>query len=466
AEPVKEEDVDRNTNPAKAVVSNLALIGAPDAWALGYTGQGVVVGGADTGFDWDHEALKTKYRGWNAIDQVATHDYNWLAAALAATNCPDDNIPCDGGTHGTHIMGTMVGDNGSTEQIGVAPGAQWIGCRNHHEGTAATLVTYLDCMQFMMAPTALDGSSPDPTLAADVVSNSWSCAEGCGHLLVAPLENSIEAGIFYAASAGNDGPNCSTDVLPLSVHEAAVSTASTIHIGANADKISSFSSKGPAIADTDANGVPKPSRTSPDISAPGSTVRSSTSSPASYGNKSGTSMATPHVAAFAAVLISANEKLRGRPVLIEQVMRDTAVKLYAESNFCGGDDNTTYPNNTFGYGRIDVLAGVEYVTADSDNDGETDLFDNCTNIANPSQCNSNVGEDPFGNHCDADLDNNGIVNSLDLTIMRQSFGIAQPDPYHVADMDCNGIVNSFDLQMFRDQFGQPPGPGVDNSASP
>src|SRR5262249_22481873 len=48
---------------------------APLVWALGFTGQDIVVAGADTGIRWTHNALKPHYRGWDG--QNPDHDYNW-----------------------------------------------------------------------------------------------------------------------------------------------------------------------------------------------------------------------------------------------------------------------------------------------------------------------------------------------------------------------------------------------------
>ena len=88
---------------------NITLVGAPEVWALGYTGQGVVVGGADTGYDWDHPALiKNQYRGWDG--STASHDYNWFDATADPSLTPIDPFG-----HGTHTMGTMVGDDGGVE---------------------------------------------------------------------------------------------------------------------------------------------------------------------------------------------------------------------------------------------------------------------------------------------------------------------------------------------------------------
>ena len=96
----------------KAIEWNIALIGAPDVWAMGITGQGAVIGGQDTGYDWEHPALKNSYRGWNGAS--ANHSYNWHDSIhLDNAQCNGDStFPCDDADHGTHTMGTMVGDDG------------------------------------------------------------------------------------------------------------------------------------------------------------------------------------------------------------------------------------------------------------------------------------------------------------------------------------------------------------------
>ncbi|MBT8130933.1 MAG: proprotein convertase P-domain-containing protein [Gammaproteobacteria bacterium] len=95
---------------------------------------------------------------------------------------------------------------------------------------------------------------------------------------------------------------------------------------------------------------------------------------------------------------------------------------------------------------------------DGDGDNVEDDQDNCQRVANSSQCDTN--NDGLGNHCDADLDDDGIVNSFDLSAMRQAFGTSTPDPFHVADLNCDGVVNSFDLSIMRGAFGAEPGPGA------
>lgn len=91
-------------------------------------------------------------------------------------------------------------------------------------------------------------------------------------------------------------------------------------------------------------------------------------------------------------------------------------------------------------------------TADLDQDGVTDHTDNCTFVANPLQRDSD--SDGFGNLCDADFNNDCVVNVLDLGQLRA--GYFSNDP--VLDLDANGVVNAVDLGIFRTLFLNAPGP--------
>ena len=163
-----------------AVEPSLNHVKASQAWALGYKGQGVVVAGADTGVRWTHRAIKNQYRGFDPATGTADHNYNWRDAWAGVNSvCPlNSTVPCDDNDHGTHTVGTIVGDDGGANQIGVAPEAEWIACKNMAEGWGV-VPTYMDCMQWFIAPTDLAGNNPDPTKSPDVVNNSWGCVEVC-----------------------------------------------------------------------------------------------------------------------------------------------------------------------------------------------------------------------------------------------------------------------------------------------
>ena len=179
---------------------------APQVWSLGFTGQNIVVASADTGVRWTHNALKPHYRGWDG--QNADHDYNWHDSIHDSMSNPcgnDSPFPCDDVAHGSHTTGTMVGDDGAGNQIGMAPGAKWIGCRNMDQGNG-TPARYIECMQWFLAPTRIGGGDPDPTKAPDITNNSWECpaSEGCSFdTLQAAVEAQAAAGIMMVSAAQN-----------------------------------------------------------------------------------------------------------------------------------------------------------------------------------------------------------------------------------------------------------------------
>ena len=339
----------------RVVEPGVMQVHAPDVWALGFTGQNIVIANQDTGVRWTHQALKPHYRGWNG--STANHNYNWWDAIHSGGgSCtPNHQEPCDDDGHGTHTTGTTSGldsDDGGANQVGVAPGAKWIGCRNMDQGVG-TPATYTECFQFFMAPTDLSGQNPNPTLRAHVMNNSWGCppSEGCAaDTLRQVVENTQATGIFVEVSAGNAGPGCSTVNDPPAIYNASFSTGA-LTTGTNS--VVSFSSRGPVTVDGSG-------RIKPNVVAPGTGTRSSTrTSDTSYGSLSGTSMAGPHVVGVVALLWSAHPELARNIAATKQLVQSTAnPNMTASSNGsqCGGVGQI--PNNHFGYGLVDAIAAV------------------------------------------------------------------------------------------------------------
>ena len=320
---------------------------APQVWAEGFTGQQIVVACADTGVRWTHDALKPHYRGWDG--QNADHDYNWHDSIHDSTGnvCGNDSpFPCDDQFHGSHTTGTMVGDDGQGNQIGMAPGAKWIGCRNM-DANVGTPARYIECMQWFLAPTRINGADPDPTKAPDITNNSWECppSEGCSApTLQAAVESQAAAGIMMVSAAQNSGPACSTVQNPPGIYEATY-TAGALTTGT--DTIAGFSSRGPVTADGS-------NRIKPDISAPGTGTRSCTNTgDSAYTTASGTSMATPHIAGAMALLWSAVPSLRHQLTASRDALNNSAVHI--NSTQCG---TAGPPNNVYGWGRVDIFAAV------------------------------------------------------------------------------------------------------------
>ncbi len=362
--PLPQEQPPASLSFRNSIEWGLSTIGADAVWEMGYLGQGVVIAGQDTGYEWDHPSLISQYRGWNGNE--ADHNYNWHDAIHEVSpvhgdtsRTAEDNrcgldsaVPCDDHNHGTHTMGTMLGDDGQNNQIGVAPQAKWIGCRNMEAGYGSP-ATYIECFEWFLAPTDLKGEDPDPALAPHVINNSWSCPEmeGCTPdnwgIMERVVANLKAAGIVVVVSTGNSGrAGCGT------VNAPAAMFAGSFSVGATAenDSIAAFSSRGPV--EVDGSG-----RMKPDIVAPGVSVRSSIRG-GRYASYSGTSMAGPHVAGLVAMIISANPGLAGEVEQIEDIIRQTAVPKTTEEN-CGGVSGIEVPNNTYGYGRIDAVAAVE-----------------------------------------------------------------------------------------------------------
>ncbi|WP_308120174.1 S8 family serine peptidase [Streptomyces poriferorum] len=313
---------------------NLDSINAPKVWdELGINGSGTVVANIDTGVDYQHSTLMNKYRGLKA-DGTYQHEYNWFDATAS---CPGD-APCDDHGHGTHTMGTMVGDDRDGNKIGVAPGAQWI---------AAKACTPLGCEQdalmaagqWILAPTGRNGDNPRPDLAPDVVNNSWG-ADIIDTWYKDMVQAWTDAGIFPAFSNGNAGPDCATAGSP-----GAYTNSYATGAFDSAGDIAYFSSRG-----TGEDGAVKP-----DIAAPGVDVRSAAPG-GGFAVMSGTSMASPHTAATVALMWAASPAIRGDVAATERLLDRTAHDV--DDITCGG---TAENNNVFGEGRLDAYEAVASV---------------------------------------------------------------------------------------------------------
>ncbi|WP_328342481.1 S8 family serine peptidase [Micromonospora sp. NBC_00421] len=303
---------------------NIRMLGADRVWSeLDVTGAGVVIGSSDSGVDGTHPTLAAGFRGG---------DDSWYD--------PWDHTraPTDTGGHGTHTTGSAVGRDG----IGVAPGAQWVGCVNLDRNLGSP-AHYLDCLQFMLAPFPAGGNpftDGRPERAPDVLTNSWGCppVEGCDPGALRPATAALDAaGILVVAAAGNTGPDCGSIVDPPAPYPDVL----TVGAVGRDRAVTEFSSRGPV-----AGGATKP-----DLVAPGAEILSAMPG-GGYATLDGTSMATPQVAGVVALMWSANPALVGDLARTRSILRDTAQPAGPADLSCGPVAAST------GAGLVDAYAAV------------------------------------------------------------------------------------------------------------
>ncbi len=306
---------------------NIARVRADQVWSdFDIAGAGVVVANMDTGVDWTHPALQSKYRGSDG-----DHNYDWYDATGTYPY-----VPADGGGHGTHTMGTIVGsDSNGDYHIGMAPDAQWIAVKILNDDGVGYDTWIHAGFQWLLAPTDISGNNPDPSQAPDVVNSSWGPGlPNVADLTFLPDVQALRAaGIFPVFSAGNSGELSDGSVAtPAGFPE-------SFAVGATGfdNSIASFSSRGPSFWE----------ELKPEVSAPGVDIRSSVPGGGYEGSWNGTSMAAPHAAGLAALLLSANPTLTVDE--LENFMKYTAT-----------DFGDVGPDNTYGWGQIDAYEAVRW----------------------------------------------------------------------------------------------------------
>eukprot|EP01080_Neovahlkampfia_damariscottae_P002192 gene2192-2056_t len=330
------DEVEQKTEQVKEVnevESNIKWVKAPEAWALGHQGKGMIVGVGDTGLFHTHEALIDAYKGTKK-DGKFDHNYAW-GDPVGKTKAPFDSHG-----HGTHCSGTVAGGGKKGRKIGVAPKAKLIHCR-----ALANIAAQILCMQWWLAPTDLEGKNPKPKKRPHVVShsfNNWSCAPRCSPQYKQATAALITAGIAVVNSAGNRGPRCGS-INPNSRYPDQISVGA---LAKDSDEIARFSSRGP---NSDDKNILKP-----DVSAPGTQVVSASRTTSGYTAMSGTSMSTPNVAGGIALLWGAVPELQRNIKLTNKVLNESSKKQ--TSNSC---EPSGSPNGVFGYGTVNYLKAIQ-----------------------------------------------------------------------------------------------------------
>ncbi len=320
--------IDRST-PEPDVLTpawNIAKVCADSCWNAGFDGRGIVLGNIDTGVYTSHSGFGGR---WRSID-------GWFDGVNGQTSPYDDN------GHGTHTMGTICGGTYSGVEYGVAKGATFICAKGLNASGQGNSMTLRPCFQWF----ANLGSR-----SARAVGNSWGSDVQTSLEFWDDCINLRNLGIIPVFSIGNAGSGSGTAGTPGNF-------PTVFGVGATdaSDNIASYSSRGPAPNQspwTDTRYWPRAdwNRIKPNLSAPGSNV-TSFSRTGGTTTMSGTSMASPHVTGAIGILLQKNPTLDF-----------TALYNLLLDNIDRPSQGGTYPNNDYGWGRLNVWKALRATPA-------------------------------------------------------------------------------------------------------
>ena len=344
---------DEESRPAsntREITSNITQVNADQVWDLGFTGQGVVVAVIDSGVNYNHLDLADHL--WDGGDEYPHHGYDFYN---------NDNDPMDDHSHGTHCAGTVCGDGTAGSQTGMAPDATLMCIKVLSSGGNGSAAVTCNAMQWAVEH-GCDVFSMSLGWANSTITERTLFRNTCAAVL--------DAGVVGAIAAGNEGNMQGSYPIPNNVRAPGScpppymdpiqannigGLSCTVCVGAVDvnDNAAYFTSRGPVTwSNTEFGDYPYTAGSTtdfglirPDVCAPGVNIKSAYyGSNNGYTTMSGTSMATPCTAGCISLLLSKN--INATPEEICQVLEETAVSL-ADGK-----------SNTFGYGRIDVLAAI------------------------------------------------------------------------------------------------------------
>lgn len=296
---------------------SVEVIEAREVWdQLGFNGRGIRVAVLDTGIDENHPALLGK-----VVDRVST-----VGESIT--------IP---GAHGTHTAGTVA----SNDPIyrGVAWQADLINIKVLTAGGSGQPQSVIDGLDQAVRRNALVASL---SLGWSEIAHGWVCNDAdC--ILCQAADNAVRLGVTVVVAAGNEG-NQAADPANAGKsnirHPGAARRVVTVGAVDKAKVLAWFSSIGPGAARLSPGSAIR--WTKPDVSGPGVSIVSSVLG-GGFAALSGTSMATPHVAGVAALVLQRFPD--ASPMMVKKHLEDTSEVL-------------PYAPNEAGYGLVNAFGAM------------------------------------------------------------------------------------------------------------
>ncbi|WMW24975.1 S8 family serine peptidase [Methanolobus sediminis] len=273
-------------------------VNAPDTQALGFDGNGIKVAIIDTGVDYTHPDLAANYLG----------GYDYVNG---------DNNPMDDNSHGTHVAGTILGIDNEIGVLGVAPNTGFYALK------AADSTGYCSYSDIIASINWAVNNN------ADVI--TMSLGGSYSSTLKAACDNAYASGVVVVAAAGNTGGSV--------IYPAGFDSVIAVAATDSSNNRASWSSYGPQV----------------ELSAPGVSIYS-TMPGSSYGYKSGTSMATPHVTGVVALLL--NTDVSGTNLDLDKDGKWDPAEVRARLQSTATDLGATGKDDYYGYGLVNAYAAV------------------------------------------------------------------------------------------------------------
>ena len=254
-------------------------VNAEPAWAINSGSPSIVVGVVDTGIRYTHQDLAGNM--WVNPDEIPGNniddDNNGYIDDIHGINAiNNDGDPMDNNDHGSHCAGTIAATaNDSGRIVGVAYGVKLMALKFLDAAGNGATSDAVECIDYAISE------------GVDVLSNSWG-GGGSSSTMLNTISAANEAGILFIAAAGNESSNTDTSAnFPSNYEVENVISVASIDRNGNLANSSNYG------------------QITVDIAAPGVDILSSTSgSDTEYRSFNGTSMATPHVAGVAALVLS------------------------------------------------------------------------------------------------------------------------------------------------------------------